>query len=494
MAIDTQSSVTDYAGFPPPVLRSFCQDLPRYFFILFNMNNPETHHIDFSLSLESAAPKVPANNLDTTDLDEILTSPDEMADAEDIDRKTAITNFVMEHDHFDLDTRQANITLWLLEMLATIEDAKRQFVPEFDITSVDPELLRPMVQQWRANYEELAIKTENLRREELLQAYMTAYAGQATSEIFVALSNKQELPETIQLKAAAYAQMFSPVVIKSISDRTRIVRKIDQYTVTNAPTPYWFVLSEIMTDESLSEKTKTAIAKEFSLDPDTISGASLMKALTEMDAEDQENVTRENKPVPLGDGLEAFLNLDGSLAVVIENEGEEITINFALDDSPKEIGMTLSLLKLWKNNGQDELFGVEISPHSGLMKGVNRVELYRLQRLFEACIGGNKGYSGEILTDDLIQEISNISTFIAHGHNADELELFVGDTNYAVKIKRLAAVSLYIRERTDQENIDINILRTHLALIFPESEKETKELEENFNESDIIDNKEAKPV
>ncbi len=429
------------------------------------MNSPETSHIDFSISLESAAPKIPANNVDTTDLDEILTSPDEMADAEDVDRKTVVTNFVMEHDHFGLDKTQANITAWLVEMLTTIEDAKQQFVPEFDITSVDPEILRPMVQQWRASYEELAIKTENLRREELLQAYMIAYAGQPTSEIFTALGNKQEIPETIQLKAAAYAQVLSPEVVKNKSDRAVIAELVNQYTLTNAPAPYWFVLSEIMQSDDLSEKTRAAIAKEFSLDPQTISGPSLLYVLENVTDGDQENVSSEPKIVIVGDGLEVATNESEEQIIKVETDDGILKLPIPPETDPLVLGLKLSLLKIWRANPTETFFGEDISPTGSLIRGANGEDIKRLHHIFEAILGGGSEYSGEILTDDLVDKLIRLNAFVHNGHNADELELYAGDTNYAVDINRLAAVSMYLSSKSDMTKINIVNLQNHLSLI-----------------------------
>jgi len=429
------------------------------------MNSPETSHIDFSISLESAAPKVPANNVDTTDLDEILTSPDEMADAEDVDRKTVITNFVIEHDHFGLDTTQANITEWLVEMLTTIEEAKQQFLPGFDITSVDPEVLRPMVQQWRANYEELAIKTENLRREELLQAYMIAYAGRSTSEIFEALSNKQEIPEPTQLKAAAYAQALSSDVVKNKSDRAVIAALINQYTLTNAPAPYWFVLSEIMQNDDLSEKTKTAIAKEFSLDPQIISGATLMRVLEDVTDDEQGNVPGEAKIVIVGDGLEVATNESGEQIIKVETDDGILKLPIPPETDSLVLGLKLSLLKIWRANPTETFFGEDISPSGSLIRDANGEDINRVRKIFEAMLGGNDQYRGEILTDDLVESLTQLNVFVHNGHNADELGLYDGDTNYAVNLERLAAMSSYLRSQPKIDNVHIGVLTDHLALI-----------------------------
>ena len=429
------------------------------------MNSPETRHIDFSLSLETAAAKVPANNVDTTDLDEILTPPDEMADVEDIDRQTTMTNFVMEHDHFGLDTTQTNITAWLVEMLTTIEEAKQQFVPEFDITSVDPEVLRPMVQQWRTNYEELAIKTENLRREELLQAYMIAYAGRPTSEIFEALSNKQEIPEPIQLKAAAYAQVLSRDVVKNKSDRSVIAELVNQYTLTNAPAPGWFVLSEVMENDDLSEKTKTAIAKEFSLDPQTISGASLLHVLENVTDGDQENASSEPKIIIVGDGLEIATIVSGEHIIKIETDDGILELPIPPETNPLVLGLKLSLLKIWRANPTGTFFGEDISPTGSLIRGANSEDINRLRQIFEAMLGGIGQYSDEILADELVEDINQLNVFIHSGHNADELGLYDGDTDYAVNVDRLKVVSLYLHGQIDITGINIETLKDHLALI-----------------------------
>ena len=322
-----------------------------------------------------------------------------------------------------------------------------------------------MVQQWRANYEELAIKTENLRREELLQAYLIAYAGRPTSEIFEALSDKQEIPEAIQLKAAAYAQVLSPEVVKNKSDRAVIAELVNKYTLTNAPTPSWFVLSEIMQNDDLSQKTKTAIAKEFSLDLQIISGATLMHDLENVTDGDQENVSSEPKIIIVGDGLEVATNESGEQIIKVETGDGILELPIPPETDPLVLGLKLSLLKIWRTNPTETFFGEDISPTGTLIRGENGTDLYRSQQSFEAMLAGNGNYSGELLTDELVDDLNQLNVFIHSGHNADELGLYDGDTKYAVNVDRLTVLSQYLYGQSDMTKINIVNLQSHLSLI-----------------------------
>jgi len=385
-----------------------------------------------------------------------------------------ISEFVMSHDHFGLNITQNGMTEWLVDTLKVIEESKRQFTPDFDITKADVKALDELVHKWRARYEELAIKTEALQREELLQAYMIAFEGRPVTEVFAALASNEAIAETVQLKAAAYAQMISPEIVKSKTDRAAITDKINQYTLTNAPAPYWFVLSELMTDDSLSEKTKIAIAKEFSLDPQTISGAALSVALRERDEIDQLRYAGETT-LALGDGMEAIMNEADQTVIYTDHDGDTVELIFDETDSPHDIGLVTSLLKIWQGIGDDKFFGTQIIPHSAIMRGANQIDLYRMQRIIEAAMGGQGKYSGEILTDDLVNDLIQLNSFANNGHNADELNIFAGDTQYAVNVERLAAISLYLQAQSDPQNINLEAMQDHLALVCPIDESAYEE-------------------
>jgi len=425
-----------------------------------------------------------SDDVDVSDVDQEDTDIEASADYTDpVDttektRAMVISEFVMNQDHFGLDVTQNGLTEWLVDTLKAIEESKRQFAPDFDITKADVKALGELVHKWRARYEELAIKTEALRQEELLQAYMIAFEGRPVTEVFAALASNEAITESIQLKAAAYAQMISPEIVKSKTDRNVITEKINQYTLTNAPAPYWFVLSELMTEDNLSEKTKTAIAKEFSLDPQTISGAALSAAVSERDDNGQRRYAGETK-LALGgvggDGLEANKNETDQTVIHIDHDGDTIELNFDENDRLHDIGLITSLLKIWQAIGDDTFFGTEINPHSAIMRGANRIDLYRMQRIIEAAMGGQGTYSGEILTDDLVNDLAVLNSFVSSGHNADDLNIFAGDTQYAVNVERLAAISLYLRAQSDPQNINLEAMQDHLALVCPIDESENDE-------------------
>ena len=441
------------------------------------MNTLEQPGIDLDFGFVSD--DVDVSDVDQEDTD-IETSSDnnEPVDTSEKPRAMVIAEFVMSHDHFGLDVTQSGITEWLVDTLKAIEESKCQFASDFDITKVNVKALDELVHKWRARYEELAIKTEALRREELLQAYMIAFEGRPVTEVFSALASNEAIAEAIQLKAAAYAQMISPENVKNKTDRNAITEKINQYTLTNAPAPYWFVLSELMTDDNLSEKTKTAIAKEFSLDPHTISGAALSAALSERDENDQLLYAGETKLAlggVAGDGIAAITNETGQTVIHIDHDGETIELTFDERDSPHDIGLVASILKIWQVIGDDTFFGTEINPHSAIMRGANRIDLYRMQRIIEAATGGHGRYSGEILTDDLVNDLVALNSFVNSGHNADELNIFAGDTHYAVNVERLAAISLYLRTQSDPQNFNLEAIQDHLALVCPVDESVNEE-------------------
>ena len=166
------------------------------------MNTLEQPGIDLDFGLVSDDVDVSDANQEDTGI-ETSSDNNEPVDTSEKPRAMVIAEFVMSHDHFGLDVAQNGMTEWLVDTLKAIEESKRQFASEFDITKSDVKALNELVHKWRARYEELAIKTEALGREELLQAYMIAFEGRPVTEVFAALASNEAISESIQLKAAA---------------------------------------------------------------------------------------------------------------------------------------------------------------------------------------------------------------------------------------------------------------------------------------------------
>jgi len=136
---------------------------------------------------------------------------DAHADRIEQSRETVLTRFALDHDHFGFDVTQEGMRRWIVATIAAIEADKQQYVPGFDITTISPETLTPLLQKLRAQYEATAIEADTTRRDDIYQAYLTAFAGRPVAEIFPALAANDQITEAIQLKAAAYAQILSPM-------------------------------------------------------------------------------------------------------------------------------------------------------------------------------------------------------------------------------------------------------------------------------------------
>jgi len=426
------------------------------------MKNSGKAGIDISYLVDNV---VDENTVADGILDDVNTQTAD-ADADHIEqsREALLMRFAFDHDHFGFDITQDGMRRWVVDTIAAIDAEKQQYMPGFDITTVSPETLTPLLQKLRAQYETATIEADAARRDDIYQAYMTAFAGRPVAEIFPALAANDQIPATIQLKTAAYAQTLSPDVVKSKADREVIVAKINQYSLVSAPAPYWFVLSEVLNDEALSEKTHKAIAKEFSLDPHSVNGAALISALNSVNDDDQLAYSSENK-LNLGDGLEAYANDEAQSVIAIDTTDGTFEIVLDPDENLTDLGLKLSLLKIWAASDGDLFVGEDIGPQGSFLRGANRNDLDRMQQIVEAMLGGASRYDGEILTEDLIQTIVNLNDFVTNGHHADELNIFAGDTNEAVNLERLAAVSLYLQNQADPTHVDIAVMQDHLALI-----------------------------
>jgi len=366
------------------------------------MKNSGKAGIDISYLVDNV---VDENTVADGILDDVNTQTAD-ADADHIEqsREALLMRFAFDHDHFGFDITQDGMRRWVVDTIAAIDAEKQQYMPGFDITTVSPETLTPLLQKLRAQYETATIEADAARRDDIYQAYMTAFAGRPVAEIFPALAANDQIPATIQLKTAAYAQTLSPDVVKS----------------------------------------NKAIAKEFSLDPHSVNGAALISALNSVNDDDQLAYSSENK-LNLGDGLEAYANDEAQSVIAIDTTDGTFEIVLDPDENLTDLGLKLSLLKIWAASDGDLFVGV--------------------QQIVEAMLGGASRYDGEILTEDLIQTIVNLNDFVTNGHHADELNIFAGDTNEAVNLERLAAVSLYLQNQADPTHVDIAVMQDHLALI-----------------------------
>ena len=426
------------------------------------MKNSDQTGIDISFLVEGVAGSDAPQGEAVEDTD--TPTPEFSENSPEQSRATIIASFALDHDYFGLDATQEDIPRWIVETLMTLENDKQHYVPDFDISAVSPSILAPLVQELRTQFEREAIQADIMRRDEIYQAYLTAFAGRPVSEIFTALAVNNKIPEAIQLKAAAYAQILSPDVVKNKADRDAIVAKINQYSLVSIPAPYWFVSSEILGDKDLSEKTHKAIAKEFSLDPHSINGAALMSALNSVNEEGQSLYASENK-LALGDGidsnLEAYTTENGQGMITFETADGSLDFPIDATESPRTLGLKLSLLKIWVATNGELFFGEDIGPQES---GVNSIELDRMQRIFEAILGGSCNYDGEILTEDLISDIVALSAFVSNLDHAAALNLIEVGSN-AVDTETLAMIALFIRNQVNTESIDMDALYTHLNLL-----------------------------
>jgi len=396
-----------------------------------------------------------------------------------------VTELAVKFPDFRPNLNDHDVRKEAASLLIAMQEDGRIFEPEYDVTQKDSSALLEQIKRRIANHE----KEENVDSKLSdtliflqIATELESEHGGANEAYFKAFQHLLNDPEALAAKFQATADTrdeidFDGTFSTRLSDRIKLVNdniaalqamagaspeyasQVEQagIDVTDRQAVQSFVLgSGILTDETVDEVTREQIATNLDLPNHiaTITGSDVDNALDSQNPDGSPRFSQKN-PLPVRDGMAAYVRPDGTRIARVEVEGIGTReIPWQRGEKGEVIGLKLSLLKIWAINefkGNTDLFGETVHINAFLSQ-TDPEKLRQTQQVMEALLGGEAGYDGVIITDNQAEFIGWFSQYVATKGDASE-----GDYDRHTAIENRTNLGLH--PNGDATQIDYDVLR-----------------------------------